>query len=76
MNADPAIINLLDAKDVKKILKCSLNLVYVLANRGQLPCVRWNAPGIGTIKPRTMLRFQLQDVLSFIEKNRQEGRQS
>lgn len=74
MSIDPKIIELLDAKDVQKILKCSLNLVYVLANRGQLPCIRWDAPGEGTIKPRTMLRFQLQDVLQFIEKNRQEGR--
>ena len=33
-------MSLLVAKDVKKILRCSLPLVYKLAERGQLPCVR------------------------------------
>ncbi len=60
---------LLDAKDVKKILKVSLPLVYKLADRGQLPCVRWDCPGKGTKKPRTMVRFKYQDVVDFINKN-------
>jgi len=60
---------LLDAKDVKKILRCSLPLVYKLAARGQLPCVRWECPGEGDKKPRTVVRFKQSDVINFIENN-------
>jgi len=62
---------LLDAKEVKKILKCSLPLVYKLAERNQLPCVRWECPGVGDEKPRTMVRFKQSDVLDFIENHYQ-----
>jgi len=62
---------LLDAKEVKKILKCSLPLVYKLAERKQLPCVRWECPGVGDEKPRTMVRFKQSDVLDFIENHYQ-----
>ena len=60
-------MELLDAKEVKKILKCSLPLVYKLAERNQLPCVRWECPGEGDKKPRTMVRFKQSDVFDFIE---------
>jgi len=60
---------LLDAKEVKKILRCSLPLVYKLADRGQLPCVRWKCPGDGNSKPRSMVRFKQIDVMEFIEKH-------
>jgi len=60
---------LLDAKDVKKILRCSLPLVYKMAERGQLPCVRWECPGGGISRPRTMVRFKLSDIMEFIENN-------
>jgi hypothetical protein len=60
---------LLDAKEVKKILRCSLPLVYKLADRGQIPCIRIPCPGIGTERTRTMVRFKKADVLSFIEKH-------
>lgn len=66
-------MDLLTAQDVKKILRCSLPLVYKLADRGQLPCVRWKCPGKGTDKPRTMVRFKLEDVLDFIEGNYKAG---
>ena len=66
-------MNLLDAKDVKKILRCSLPLVYKLADRGQLPCVRWECPGKGTDKPRTTVRFKLDDVMEFIDQHYQAG---
>ena len=59
-------MELLDAKEVRKLLKCSLPLVYRMAERGQLPCVRWKCPGIGTEKPRTMVRFRKEDVFDFI----------
>lgn len=63
---------LMTAKDVHRTLKCSLPLVYKLAERGQLPCIRWEAPGAGDRK-RTVVRFQIEDVQAFIEKHR-EGR--
>ena len=60
-------MELLDAKDVRRMLKVSLPLVYKLAEQGRLPCVRWECPGKGTKKPRTMVRFKLSDVYAFIE---------
>jgi predicted DNA-binding transcriptional regulator AlpA len=63
----PAIEVLLTARDVKQSLGCSLPLVYKMAERGQLPCVRWECPGDGTTKPRTMVRFRQSDVMRFIE---------
>jgi len=59
---------LLDAKEVKRILRCSLPLVYLMADRGQLPCVRWQCPS-ATGKPRSMVRFKLADIQAFIEAN-------
>ena len=60
---------LLDPKEVKSILRCSLPLVYKLADRGQLPAVRIPCPGIGTERQRTMVRIKKTDVLNFIEKH-------
>ncbi len=60
---------LLTAKDVKKLLSCSLPLVYKMADRGQLPCVRWECPGPGEEKPRTMVKFKQSDVIKFIDKH-------
>ena len=59
---------LLDAKEVKRLLKCSLPWVYKAAAQGLLPCVRIPCPGKGTRKPKTMLRFKREDILAFIEK--------
>ncbi|MCK4604919.1 MAG: helix-turn-helix domain-containing protein [Deltaproteobacteria bacterium] len=60
---------LLTPKDVRKILKCSLPLIYKMAGRGQLPCIRWECPGVGTKKPRTTVRFKPSDVRAFIQKH-------
>ena len=60
---------LLNAKQVKKMLNCSLPLVYKMADRGQLPCVRWECPGSGDDKQKTMVRFKQSDVFDFIENN-------
>ncbi len=62
-------MELLTAKDVQKILKISLPLVYRLAERKQLSCIRWECPGKGTARPRTMVRFKLADVQAFVEKH-------
>ena len=58
---------LLDAKDVKRLLRISLPLVYKLAKENRLPCIRIPCPGKGTEKPRTILRFKQRDVFDFIE---------
>jgi hypothetical protein len=58
---------LLTATDVKKILRCSLPLVYKLADQKRIPSVRWQCPGKGKRKPRTMVRFKLSDVMDFID---------
>lgn len=63
--------DLLDAKQVKRLLRCSLPLVYRLAERGQIPCVRWECPGEGRKRPRTMVRFKQQDIFDFIERHYQ-----
>lgn len=57
---------LLDAKDVRKILRCSLPFVYKMADRGQIPSIRIPCPGD---KQKRLLRFKKNDVLSFIEKH-------
>jgi hypothetical protein len=62
---------LLDAKEVKRLLRCSLPLVYKMAGRGQIPCVRIPCPGEGLQKPRSLVRFKKNDVLMFIEKHYQ-----
>ena len=61
-------MELLDAKEVKRILKVSLPFVYKLAERGQLPCVRIPCMGGGK-RARTVIRFKLADVQSFIEQH-------
>lgn len=63
------ITPLLTARDVKTLLRVSLPLVYKLADRGQLACVRWSCPGKNGGREKTMLRFKKADVLAFIEKN-------
>ena len=61
---------MLDAKQVRKILRCSLPLVYKMAERGQLPCIRWECPGEG-VRKKTVVRFELDAVRAFIERHRQ-----
>ena len=62
-------MELLTAKDVRKILRCSLPLVYKMADRGQLPCVRWECPGDGD-KKKSMLRFEPEAIRVFVENHR------
>jgi len=60
-------MELLTARDVSKILRVSLPAVYKMAERKQLKCVRWDCPGEGEVKPRTMVRFKEVDILEFVE---------
>jgi hypothetical protein len=69
------VMELLTAKDVRKILKCSLPLVYKMAGRGQLPCIRWECPGTGSRK-KTVVRFELEAVRAFVERHRRHTRES
>ena len=62
---------LLDASEVRRLLKCSLPLIYKMAERGQIPCIRWECPGEGKKKSRCMVRFKQKDVFNFIEKHYQ-----
>jgi hypothetical protein len=64
---------LLTPKEVQRMLKVSLSLVYRMADRGQLPCVRWDAPGVGKRK-KTMVRFEKEVVIDFIKTHRRNGR--
>ena len=60
---------LLTAEEVRKILSCSLPLVYKLADAGALPCVRWECLGTSKSKPRHVVRFRPGDVMNFIEEH-------
>ncbi len=62
-------MELLTAKQAARLLNCSVPLIYKMAGRGQLPCIRWECPGEGDTKPRSMVRFKLEDVQNFVEKN-------
>jgi predicted DNA-binding transcriptional regulator AlpA len=70
---DANLNNLLKAKDVAQILCCSQALIYKMAERGQLPCVRWECPGNGT-KAKMMLRFEASAVQAFIKDHRKESK--
>jgi hypothetical protein len=64
-------IELLDAAAVRRILKCSLSWVYAAAETGVLPAVRIQCQGKG--RPKAMVRFKLEDIYGFIEKNYHRG---
>jgi hypothetical protein len=66
-------MNLLTPKDVQRMLKVSLSLVYRMAERGQLPCVRWECPGKGKERKRETVRFEKEVVIDFIKDHRQNG---
>ena len=54
---------LLTANDVSKILNVSRALVYKMADRGQLPAIRWDCPGK---RQKRMLRFERKDLIDFM----------
>jgi len=60
---------LLDAKEVKKLLRCSLPWIYKAANRGLIPCIKIPCPGNGSQREKTMVRFKREDIFRFIEKH-------
>jgi hypothetical protein len=58
---------LLNAKDVSKILRCSVPHVYKMADRGQLACIRWDCPSNGAKRSKSVVRFKKSDVFDFME---------
>lgn len=60
-------IELLTPKETAKIFKCSLAMIYKMADRGQLPCFKIPCLGDGVEKPRSMLRFKFDDVVNFLK---------
>lgn len=61
--------DLLSAHEVKRILNVSLPLVYKMAERGQIPCIKWKCQGQGKEKPRSVVRFKAKDVFDFVERH-------
>lgn len=57
---------LLNSQDVARLLKCSVPLIYKMAEQGRLSCVRIPCPGLGTRK-KELVRFKHEDVIQFIE---------
>ena len=58
---------LLNAQDVRKILRCSGALVYRMSEDGRLPCVKIPCRSKG--RQKHVIRFKREDVINFIEKN-------
>jgi hypothetical protein len=66
------IEELLDAGDVRRILRCRKPFVYKLAAAGALPCVRIPLQCKGE-KKKEMVRFLKGDVFNFIKANYQRN---
>ncbi|MCG2778983.1 MAG: helix-turn-helix domain-containing protein [Desulfobacterales bacterium] len=62
--------NLLTAKQTAKLLNVSVPLIYRMADRGQLPCICWDCPGEGKKRVRNTVRFDLAEIMDFIDKHR------
>ena len=61
-------LDLLTPKQVRKILQCSLSMVYKLADKGLIGCVR--IPTDSGHRGRGLVRFKLEEhVLQFINGN-------
>jgi len=58
---------LLDAKQVKKILNCSMAFVYKLADAERLPCVRIKGLSDDGKRSKDVIRFKKSDLFKFIE---------
>ena len=61
---------LLRPAQVAKILQCSVPWVYKASEGGLLPSVRIPCPGKGQKQRKTMVRFQVADVMAFINSHR------
>jgi len=61
---------LLKPAQVAKILQCSIPWVYKASEAGKIPSVRIPCPGKGKKQQKTMVRFELQALLGFIEAHR------
>ena len=59
---------LLNATEVKKILKCSLPYVYKLADQKRLPCVRIKGLSNEGKRSKDVVRFKQTDIREFVER--------
>jgi hypothetical protein len=66
-------MELLNVADVARILRCSKPLIYKMVTRGQLPSIKWDAPGQGE-RQKTTIRFRLDDILGFIDRHFDAGK--
>ena len=66
---EPDLEDLLKASDVAKIFQCSRALIYRMADRGELPCIRWECTGEGKKQKRETVRFKKADIIAFVEKH-------
>jgi len=64
-------VELLNAKQVSKVLRVSQSLIYAMADRGQLPCVRWDCPSQDGKRKKSVVRFDLNDIVAFVDSHRQ-----
>ena len=62
--------NLFTARQIAKLLNVSVPLIYRMADREQLPCICWPCPGHGEKRARNTVRFDLSEILEFINKHR------
>jgi hypothetical protein len=62
---------LLDAKQVKKILNCSMSFVYKLVTHERLPCVRIKGLYENGKRGKDVIRFKESDIWNFIDKHYQ-----
>jgi hypothetical protein len=68
------IRGLLDARDVKRILQCSLSWVYKAAELGLIPSVRIPCfQGKDGTRRKDLVRFRVADLEEFIEKHYRSG---
>ena len=61
--------DLLKPKQVSKLLGVSPAMVYKLAEKGKLSCVRF--PSCGQVYGKGTLRFKPEDIRAFIEQHYQ-----
>ncbi|MFC1862914.1 helix-turn-helix domain-containing protein [Thermodesulfobacteriota bacterium] len=64
---------LLNATQIAKLLSVSKPLVYTMVKRRQLPCVIWPSFNADGEKKGSVIRFEKEVVLRFIEDHRSNG---
>jgi hypothetical protein len=66
--------SLLTAREVSRILNCSPSLVYKMASRRQLPAIRWSCQQTDGKRPKKLLRFDAETIMTFKFNNSLENK--